>query len=162
MAITPKYLRKYRRPDPYYPDSKEGILMKQCEALARDGRLRLDGYGSVRIRGRQFRARIDSRLFRAAVEVLTRQRSGIIRISVDRRGRPVDVVLYCPNCNRRRNFGIYSDPPQFALETWRPRDSRAEALGSCTGCWAMVELYLEPDLTWRAKVDRKELPEERA
>ena len=160
MNTTTKRTRRERLPDPLFPDSKEGNLMRQCERLANQGRLRFDGYGGIYLRRQYYKGRFGSRLFRAAVEILTRRQSCIISMRETRGGKPVDVVLRCPNCFRKRAFGRRDDPPRFCLEEWHPRFSSAIAVGSCSDCRAIVELHREADLTWRAKIDHKELSEE--
>lgn len=138
--------------DSRYPHNREGSLLRRCEDLARRGGLSFADEGKIRIKRRYYKGRFSSRLFRAAVEILTRRTSRLFSITEDRRGRPVEVLLYCPHCINRSAYWAPTDS-RFSRERWREEHEIADQAGCCTGCWAPVELYRDRvTFAWRAAI----------
>jgi hypothetical protein len=136
--------------------SYEQKLVTRCVDYARNGRLQFWEPGTIRLRRREFKARLDSRLFRSAVEALSRVHSCLVSIKQARAGKPFDAVLFCPNCHRNsRRLGwlTEADFPRFSLEEWPYDGDRSRAFGSCTGCQASTVLHRDSySGTWRAVI----------
>jgi hypothetical protein len=144
--------RTMKASDLAFPDTAEGRLMRRCDTYARRGILHFAAPGEIQIRGRHYRGRFGSRVFRAAVEILTRRRSCLRSIKETRKGKPYDVILDCPNCRREAEArGWLRDPSHCSVTEW-PADE-ADAEGECTGCGARRaqsesrRRVVRPDLT---------------
>lgn len=138
--------------------SYEQRLVTRCVDFVHSGRLHFWEPGTIRLRRREFRARLDSRLFRCAVEALSRCHSRLVSIKQTRAGKPYDVVLFCPNClkrTRRLGWITGTDFPSCSLHKWPAEGDRSKAEGSCTGCDAHVTLRRDGySGTWSASISR--------
>ena len=150
-TTTPKKWRPYAT---RFPNNHEGMLLRRCEGLWHVRDLAFVGAGQIRIRDRYYKGRFSSRLFRAAVEVLTRRESRIHSLVEDAAGRPTDILLHCGHCIAANDGWAPIDSP--FLPDYDPADfAAADHTGVCMGCWAKVELYRDArSLTWRATIHR--------
>jgi len=126
-------------------------MLRRGETYAADGRLRLIGGGTIQIRRRYYKGRFSSRLFRAAVEILTRRRSNLRSIAETPDGVPCDVVLDCPNCRREAEENQWFLERSLMSVQSCPGDE-ADAEGECTGCGARVALHRDSAGAWRANI----------
>jgi hypothetical protein len=137
-----------------FPNNHEGMLLSRCERLWHTRGLAFVGAGQIRIRDRYYKGRFSSRLFRAAVEILTRRESRIHSLVEDAAGLPNQVLLHCGHCIAANDGWAPIDSP--FLPDYDPEDGPdAELTGCCMGCWARVELYRDArSLAWRATIHR--------